>query len=160
MRRGWIRRFPGMTMGIGVGVAGGVAAAVADVFVIEAVFAFFIFGAELLPFDFVAGDVLLYSDVLDLLDLADCFEQAAFYSLLVALETLDDCWAVEVVVDYGAEQDFGLAEVVAAWGVHGGVQSFVDSGVAIEGFVFEVCKACYYDRPIADIYFGVFVFFT
>ncbi len=142
-------------MGIGVGVAGGVAGAVADVFVIEAVFAFFIFGAELLPFDFVAGHVLLYSDVLDLLDLADCFEQAAFYSLLVGLETLDDCRAVEVVVDYGAELDFGVAHLGAGRGVGSGVHGFVESGVGSDGFVFVACESGQEDSRVVESVFGV-----
>ena len=79
----------GMTVVIGVGI--GFVSYVSLVFGLKAIFALFIFDAEVVPFHFVAGDVLLYSGVLELLELADCFEEAAFYSLLVGLETLDDC---------------------------------------------------------------------
>ena len=109
------------------------------VFVIEAVFALFIFDAELCPLEFVSGSVLLYANVLELLELADCFEQAAFYSLLVTLEPLDYCWAVEVGVDYGAELDFCFANVGAArWG-RSGVYGFVYSRVGCDGSVFVAC---------------------
>ncbi len=121
-------------------------------------FAFFAFFADVLPVPFFLGGVLLYSGLLDLLDLADCFEQAAFYSLLVALETLDDCWAVEVVVDYGAELDFGVGNVVgdrvAAIAVDGGV----DSGVVGTGIAFVLYKACEYDLGVGERVFRICVF--
>ena len=61
------------------------------VFFFSASFAFFALLAEVFPVPFVLGGILFYSPFLDLLDLADCFEEAGFYSLLVALEALDDC---------------------------------------------------------------------
>ncbi len=74
---------------VGVGAAGVLDSLL--VFGLALSFAFFAFFADLLPAPFVTGGVLYYSSFLYLLDLADCFEQAAFYSLLVALEPLDDC---------------------------------------------------------------------
>ncbi len=88
----------------------------------------FVFGAEDLHVPSVAVGVVFYSSFLYLLDLANCFEQAGFDFLLVALEPLDYCWAVEVVVDYGAELDFGVANM-AGRGLHSVVDSVVESGV-------------------------------
>ena len=121
-------------------------------------FAFFAFFAELLPAPFVAGGVLFYSVFLDLLELADCFEETVFYSLLVALEPFDDCWAGEIVVDYGAELDFGVAKVVVARGVHSGVHSFVESGVGSNDTgVLAAYEAGEYDSRGVESVFGVFV---
>ncbi len=61
-----------------------------------AVFGFFavavglVFGAEACPAPLFLGGGGFSSGFLELLELADCFEQAAFYFLLVALEPLDD----------------------------------------------------------------------
>ncbi len=141
-----------------VGVGIGFVSYVLLVFGLLAVAFGFVFGAEDLHVPSVAGDVLLYSSFLDLLDLADCFEQAVFYSLLVALEAFDDCWAVEVIVDYGAELDFSFAKVVAARGVHSGVYRGVESGVGSNDGVLAAYEAGEYDSCGVESVFGVFVF--
>ncbi len=65
---------------------------------------------------------------------------------------------MEVVVDYGAELDFGVAKVGAARWVGSGVHGFVESGVGSDGFVFESCKAGEYDSGVVESVFGICVF--
>ena len=65
---------------------------------------------------------------------------------------------MEVVVDYGADLDLGVANGVAGRGVGSGVHGFVDSGVQSDGFVFEVGKAAEYDFGVGSGIVGVCVF--
>ncbi len=76
-----------MIIGVGIGFVLEFCA----VFGVAAVAVGFVFGAEALPGAFFAGGVESYPSFLELVDQADCFEEAGFYFLLVALEPLDDC---------------------------------------------------------------------
>jgi len=121
----------------------------------------FVFLAEVCPVPFFLGGCGFSSVLLELVDQADCFEEVVLYSLLVYCESFEGSWALEVVVDYGSELDFRVANWGAGWVGHGGgdsgVESDVESGVVRTGIAFVVCQAGEYDSCVGERVFGVFV---